>query len=655
MKGGNMAKRLIWLILLLLASCSGPQGAYPSPLSQALVLRGEAVRGVFLEVTFDPSALRYLGSASPLLTEAHLEAGRIRLVGVSYRDLSGEVLRVRFQVLKPGAQPEARLLEQEATRASLSWEEEGPSPQGRLGPQSYTSLPGVGQAEVDPAFAQKPLGDLNASGSVGLADAVLLADLLTGAATPNPYRRYHADLDSSGYADEQDLVRLLRKVVNPNLGPGLEVAPLVLSLNPGESAHVLVGNSGNEPLPAVTLQAPSGLTVQDETPSGYAGKVYKVTANQSVDQGAIRFVAGTAGSRAVAVNSLAPDFLLSLEGNPSAPVGGQAQASLTLTPLLGFNGSVNLSLVNPPPGITLSPSTVALNGNPVTVPLTLALDPGLSPQDYPLTLRAEGGNRVREVNFTLRITDFSLGGDTALTLPWGGGGSLQVTVAAQNGFNTPLVLALEGQDGAPPPSRIALDTSSLPASGGPVTLRVTNPPPGPYLLRLKATPQGGGATRSWDFTLTVTYAADWRVVLSWNTGADLDLHLFYPGTPATQHISWSNPGICPPTGEACLEGDVTQGPGQETLRFRYQGGSYRVYVHWYFGGGSWQASGAQVEVLNAGYPVQAFPAPPSAQGYDTWWHVLTVDGSGVVPGSGVGSAQPQGLGLSPLSLPRKGR
>ncbi|GLV48804.1 hypothetical protein TJA_19070 [Thermus sp. LT1-2-5] len=650
-----MARRPYLFALLLLAACGGPQGAN-GPSHDTLVLRGEATRGLLVEITFDPSALRYLGLQSPLLTEAHLEGGRVRLAGVSHQAHSGEVLRVRFQVLRPGARPEIRILEAEAARLAPSWETGNLAPQGHLAPQGYTPLPGLGQNEVDASFAENPLGDLNGSGGVSLADALLLADLLTGAASPNAYRRYHADLDSSGYADEQDLVRLLRKVVNPNLGPGLEAAPLSLTLNPGETALVLVGNSGQGALPPLTLQAAEGLTVVDITPSGYAGRVYRVSATQSVSQGAILFSAGSAGSRAIAVNSTAPDFLLSLAGAPAAPVGGTAQATLTLTPLNGFTGAVSLSLVNPPPGVLLSPTQVTLGPNPLTLALTLALDPGLSPQDYPLTLRAEGEGRVREASFTLRATGFTLSGDTALTLPWGGSGSLQVSVTPQNGFNTSLDLALTRQDGTPPPSGIALSSATLPASGGAVALQVQNPPPGAYPLRLQATPQGGGTPRTWDFTLTVTYAPEWRVVLSWSNAADLDLHLFYPDNPAANHVYWNNPGTCPPAGPACLEGDTPQGPGQETLRFTYPGGSYRVYVHWYFGGGSWSTSGAQVQVLNAGYPVASFPAPAaSGNGYNTWWHVLTLDANGVQPGSGVASVQPQGLGLSPLGLPQKGR
>ncbi|KHG64388.1 MULTISPECIES: hypothetical protein [Thermus] len=649
-----MAKRPYLLVLLLLAACGGPQGTHaPSP--DTLVLRGEATRGLLVDITFDPSALRYLGLQSPLLTEVYQEAGQVRLAGVSYQARSGEVLRVQFQVLRPGARPEVRVLEAEATRITPSWEGGGPAPQGQLASQGYTPLPGIAQNEVEASFAQNPLGDLNGSGGVSLSDALLLADLLTGAASPTPYRRYHADLDSSGYADEQDLVRLLRKVVNPNLGPGLEVAPLALNLNPGETALVLVGNSGHGTLPPLTFQAAEGLVVQDTTPSGYAGKVYRVSANQSVSQGAILFSAGSAGSRAIAVNSTAPDFVLSLSGTPTAPVGGTAQATLTLTPLNGFTGPVNLSLVNPPSGILLSPTQVSLGPNPLTLALTLALAPSLSPQDYALTLRAEGGGRVREASFTLRATGFTLSGDTALTLPWGGSGSLQVNVTPQNGFNTPLDLTLTRQDGTPPPPGIALSGTTLPASGGPVALQVQNPPPGTYPLRLRATPQGGGTPGIWDFTLTVTYASEWRILLSWNNAADLDLHLFYPDSPAANHIYWNNPGTCPPTGPACLEGDTPQGPGQETLRFAYQGGSYRVYVHWYFGGGSWSTSGAQVQVFNAGYPVANFPAPTSGVGYNTWWHVLTLDANGVQQGSGVASIQPQGLGLSPLNLPQKGR
>ncbi|SDF51627.1 hypothetical protein SAMN04488243_1732 [Thermus arciformis] len=646
----NLKLVLALSALAALAGCGGPQ-AFPGG-DGALHFQGEGVRGFLLEARYDPAALRYLGAEGGFLLESYApEPGRLRLAGVSYTPQSGEVLRLRFQALRPGASPEVRVLESLGGPLRPAQTASGPAPQG-LRSLALTPLPGVDQSEVAPDFAQNPLGDLNGSGAVSLADALLLADLLSGAESPTPYRRYHGDLDSNGQVDEQDVVRLLRKLVNPSLGAGLEVAPLRLALNPGESAYVLVGNSGNEPLPPLVLEAAPGLSVAEETPSGYAGRVYRVAASQSVSQGALLFRAGNQ-ARAVAVNGTAPDFLLGLSGTPTGPVGGTAQATLTLTPLNGFTGTVSLSLVDPPAGVSLSPAGLIVSGpDPVDLPLTLTLDPGLAPQDYPLTLRASGGSRTREVQFTLKATDFALAGSPALTLPWGGMGSLGVAVLPQNGFATPLNLALKRQDGTPLPPGLALTTPTLPPSGGPVGLQVQNPPPGDYPLRLEATPQGGGATRSLDFTLTVTYSPEWRVVLSWTSGADLDLHLFYPDTPAAHHVYWQNPGVCPPAGEACLEGDTLQGPGQEALRFTSTGGSYRVYVHWYFGGGSWATAGAQVQVFNAGYPVGSFPAPGDPGGYGTWWHVLTVGPGGLEAGSGVAGIAPQG-GLTPLGLPQK--
>lgn len=621
-----------------------------------LTVQGVSVRGLLLEVVYDPEALQYLGAEGPLVRETHSTSGKLRLVGIGYEKLSGTVLHVRFRVLKPGSRPRWEIQERIAEELRVSWgKASNLTPQGQLSPLSLSPIPGITQQEASLDLAANPLGDLNGNGSVSLADAVFLTDLLMGAATPTPYQRYHGDLDSNGYADEKDLVRLLRKIVNPNLGAGLEVAPLSLSLNPGESAYLLVGNSGNEALPSLNFQPATGLTLAEVTPSGYAGRVFQVSATQSVNQGAVLFSAGSAGSRAVAVNSTEPDFLLALEGSPTAPVGGQAQVYLTLTPLNGFIGTVSLSLENPPSGVALSPSSLQVSGNAVVAPITLSLDPSLPSEDYALTLRAQGGSRTREATFTLRATDFQLSGTNSLSIPWGGTGSLQVTVVPQNGFNSSLNLALKRQDGTPPPPRVSLGTQSLPSSGGTVSLLVEDPTPGEYPLRLEATPQGGGNTRTLDFTLTVGYAPEWRVELSWANAADLDLHLLYPAEPAAQHIYWYNPGVCPPAGQACLERDTTQGPGQETLRFTYAEGSYRVYVHWYFGGGSWGASGTQVRVYNAGYLVQAFSAPNTSPSYDTWWHVLTVDGSGVQPGAGVGSAAPQSLGLSPLGLPGKGK
>jgi hypothetical protein len=59
----------------------------------------------------------------------------------------------------------------------------------------------------------------------------------------------------------------------------------------------------------------------------------------------------------------APDFTISL--NPTSLTvqqGSSGTTRLTITPLNGFTGTVNLELVGAPSGVTLSPTSVDVTG-----------------------------------------------------------------------------------------------------------------------------------------------------------------------------------------------------------------------------------------------------------------------------------------------------
>ncbi|MCS7219570.1 MAG: hypothetical protein NZ846_11500 [Thermus sp.] len=100
-----------------------------------------------------------------------------------------------------------------------------------------------------------------------------------------------------------------------------------------------------------------------------------------------------------------PGFTLSL--NPtglSVPQGGSGTTTLTLTPQGDFTGAVSLSLVGAPQGVTLSPTGLQVTGSgPVTQALTISVAGTVQPGNYPLKVRATGGNISREADLSLTV------------------------------------------------------------------------------------------------------------------------------------------------------------------------------------------------------------------------------------------------------------
>jgi hypothetical protein len=214
-----------------------------------------------------------------------------------------------------------------------------------------------------------------------------------------------------------------------------------------------------------------------------------------------------------------PDFTLSL--NPSSLTlqqGSSGTTQLTITPQGGFTGTVSLSLLNAPPGVTLSPTSVNVPGpNLVTQTLTLSVASGVPTGSYGLQLIAISGSFVKTANLSLTVTpgpDFTLSlNPSSLTLQQGSSGTTQLTITPQGGFTGTVFLSLAG---APPGVTLSPTSVNVPGPG-PVTYVLTlsvagSVPAGSYNLQLTAI--SGTLTRTANLTLTVTPAPDFAIFLN---------------------------------------------------------------------------------------------------------------------------------------------
>ncbi|MCS7219618.1 MAG: hypothetical protein NZ846_11770, partial [Thermus sp.] len=136
--------------------------------------------------------------------------------------------------------------------------------------------------------------------------------------------------------------------------------------------------------------------------------------------------------------------------------------------------------------------------------------------NYPLKVRATGGNISREADLSLTVTippSFTLSlNPTGLTLDQGASGGVEVRLQRQ-GFTGPVSLSLEGSpllSTTPAPDRIAWSFSPNPAPGDRSTLTLQvgrGVAPGTYTLTVKGQAQGQ-PERTANLTLTVRAAGD---------------------------------------------------------------------------------------------------------------------------------------------------
>lgn len=142
--------------------------------------------------------------------------------------------------------------------------------------------------------------------------------------------------------------------------------------------------------------------------------------------------------------------------------GNSVQVSLTVAPQNGLSGTVNLALLSPPAGVTLSPLSVNISGSaPQTITLTLATTSATPIQDHPLTLEASQGSLKKTATLTLKVTGFTVSlSPTSATVNPGQLASTTLTITPQNGFSGTVNLSLQS-----PPAGVSLNPSSVNVTG----------------------------------------------------------------------------------------------------------------------------------------------------------------------------------------------
>ena len=119
-----------------------------------------------------------------------------------------------------------------------------------------------------------------------------------------------------------------------------------------------------------------------------------------------------------------PDFTISLSPDSlTVQQGLSGTTQLTITPQNGFTGTVSLSLVGAPSGVTLSPTSVNVIGsNTVILDLTISVDRGVAPGTYNLQVKVTGEGITRTAALSLTVTAPDAG--TTWTLRTSGGNDL---------------------------------------------------------------------------------------------------------------------------------------------------------------------------------------------------------------------------------------
>jgi WD40 repeat protein len=100
-----------------------------------------------------------------------------------------------------------------------------------------------------------------------------------------------------------------------------------------------------------------------------------------------------------------PSFTTSLSPSSLSITQGQSgHTSLTLTPQHGFTGAVNLSLVNAPAGVSLSPAGLTVSGpDPVSQTLTISTTSAIPAGTHPIQVRAVVGGITHDAALTLTV------------------------------------------------------------------------------------------------------------------------------------------------------------------------------------------------------------------------------------------------------------
>jgi len=306
----------------------------------------------------------------------------------------------------------------------------------------------------------------------------------------------------------------------------------------------------------------------------------------------------------------APGFGMTLEPEELSVVqGSSGQTVLTVTPLNGFSGTVELSLEGldgaaAPEGIGLSPASVEVAGTEaVEQPLTLTVAEGVEPGGYELRVRGTSGQLssaaalrlevLREVPPVAQLTASPNSGEAPLFVGF--------DIEAYDPDGGEVTCTLDFGDETPPASSCSGYTHTYTEGGS-------------YTAELKVRDDEGNEVMATAVVEVDTYnlVGSVRVVLTWGENPDdLDAHLIVPPSENREniyHVYFGDMGNCENDPWACLDRDDTTGFGPETITItNFLNGEYLYFIHWYGGSGSWASSEAKIAVYDDSGFVVEFP------------------------------------------------
>lgn len=278
MRGFRLLMLAVPAFFLVLSACVRQQtpesgaGTTIELSSREYVVAGE------LELRYDEKQGQFasIAAASPgILFRAHRTApGRVRLAWVSQRQLRGPLLALTFTEEVPGLGLGDVRVFASGSETALNGEVLDLRPlsvtEARLAiaqsPEELTLAPlehrGDHLPTLDSSFAQYRLGDLNQSGDIDVLDVLIALNIGAGGAASD-YALYHSDLDGNEVTDVNDVLQLLDKAVDPTLAARAVVKPSRITfVQLTSGVPLLIGNSGNEPFPRISVSPPPGVEAQ---------------------------------------------------------------------------------------------------------------------------------------------------------------------------------------------------------------------------------------------------------------------------------------------------------------------------------------------------------------------------------------------------------
>jgi hypothetical protein len=300
-------------------------------------------------------------------------------------------------------------------------------------------------------------------------------------------------------------------------GANFTLAPASSSINVAPGANgsdAITVNPSNGFSSAVSFSAsgfPSGTSGSFSPTSSASGTTLTVTTTSAAAAGTYPIVITAAApgsgnsnpfSNSVTVNLViavpkTPGFTLAAAANPlTLQQNAGGTDNITVTPVNGFSGSVNLAVSGAPSGVG-----TGFSGNLLIVYPPMSTPTGT----YPLTITGTSGSTTATTSVSLVITaaaTFSLSpASTSLTVPHGSSGTDVITVKPANGFTSAVSFAASNL-----PSGVTASFSpASSASSSTLTLAASSSAkPGNYTVTITATAPGSGNSNSFTETTTIT-------------------------------------------------------------------------------------------------------------------------------------------------------